>query len=59
MPALTPVQEARSKLGEHCANCPTCKVQWLGETPVRQQCPTAEDLGLMLRRIQKETERTS
>lgn len=59
MPVLTPVQEALGKLGKHCAQCPTCKVQWHGDTPVRQQCPTAEDLGLKLRRIRKETERTS
>lgn len=58
MSARTPVEEALLDLGEHCVQCPTCKPEWHGETPVHQQCVAADALYEQWRQARR-TERTS
>lgn len=53
MDTLTPEQEARIALATHCFDCPDCKTEWNGDTPVRRQCPAADDLSEELKRQQR------
>jgi hypothetical protein len=53
MATLTAEQEARRELGQHSAQCPTCRVEWRGNTPVQQQCPAADALYEQWRRTRR------